>query len=150
MKVCDLMSYQPVAIDADDSVEEAAGRMRAHVVGALPVLDLGQLVGIVTDRDLAMRVVATGEHQLGLRVREVMTPRPMTCRRDDRLEVAIDRMINRHVRRIVVLDETGAVQGILSADDLVALDSTTPAAIRVVRASLPSRGELDGAPADVR
>jgi CBS domain-containing protein len=123
--------------------------MRGHVVGALPVLESGRLVGIVTDRDLALRVVATGQRPWETYVRQVMTPHPASCRTDDPLETALERMLARHVRRLVVLNGQSEVIGLLSVDDLVADDRTQPSALRVLRGSAPARGELDGELPDV-
>ena len=143
------MSFQPVLIGAYDTAQEAANRMRGHVVGALPVLESGRLVGILTDRDLAIRVVAAGQRPWETYVREVMTPHPASCRTDDPLETALERMLARRVRRLVVLDGQSEVVGLLSVDDLVADDRTQPSALRVLRGSAQARGELDGALSDV-
>ena len=139
-----MMSHQPVVVDAYDTTQEAARRMRAHVVGVLPVLDGGHVVGIVTDRDLAIRVVATGDRPWEKYVREIMTPHPLTCRRDAPLDAALEDMIVRRVRRAIVLDEKSEVVGLLSVDDLVADDRTRQSALLLMRASAPARGELDG------
>ena len=144
MKVADVMSYQPVVVDAFETVQSAAQHMRAHVVGALPVVDKGQLVGIVTDRDLALRVVAPGERPWETYVREVMSRAPMTCRAEEELDVAVGRMLERRVRRLVVVDEGNAVRGVLSVDDLVFIDETRRMALEVLKRIAAMRGELDG------
>lgn len=144
MKVSDVMSYQPVLVDAYESTQSAAQHMRAHVVGALPVVDAGKLVGIVTDRDLALRVVAPGERPWETSVREVMTRAVATCRADELLEAAVARMLARRVRRLVVVDESDAVRGILSVDDLVLAAATRPMALAVLERIATLRGELDG------
>ena len=143
------MSYQPVLIGAYETAQQAAHLMRAHVVGALPVLESGRVVGIVTDRDLAMRVVATGERPWETYVREVMTPHPETCSADEPLDAALERMIARRIRRLVVLNGQSEVMGLLSVDDLVADNRTQPLALRLMRSSAPARGELDGLLTDV-
>ena len=144
MKVADVMSYQPVVVDAYDTTQQAAQLMRAHVVGALPVVESGQLVGIVTDRDLALRVVAPGERPWETYVREVMTRAPLTCRADEPLDVAAERMRTRRVRRLVVVGERAEVCGVLSVDDLVFIDETRPLALAVLKQIAALRGELDG------
>lgn len=144
MLVADVMSYQPILIGAYETAQEAAHRMRANAVGALPVLESGHLVGIVTDRDLAMRVVASGHPPSETHVRQVMTPHPAVCLREEPLETAIERMLAKKVRRLVVLDGTSEVVGILSVDDLVLDDQTRALAVRVLRGSLELRGALDG------
>ncbi len=144
MKVSDVMSYLPVFVDAFDTVQVAAQRMRVHVVGALPVLDQGELVGMVTDRDLAIRVVAAGDRPAETYVHQVMTPDPVTCRADEPLEVAIERMARRCVRRIVVVGVGDDVRGIISVDDLVLADETQPLATRLLRELASARSDLDG------
>jgi CBS domain-containing protein len=138
------MSHQPIVVDAFDTVQEAAQRMRANVIGALPVVEGGELVGIVTDRDLAMRVVAPAEPPWETYVREVMTRKPAICRRDEPLEAAIERMVSARVRRLIVVDEDGAVAGMVSVDDLVVIEQTCAMALRVLRQLAAMRGELDG------
>ncbi|HEX6838330.1 MAG TPA: CBS domain-containing protein [Polyangia bacterium] len=150
MKVADLMSYQPVIADAYETVQSAAQHMRAHVVGALPVVDRGQLVGIVTDRDLALRVVAPGERPWETYVREVMSRAPATCRADEELDVAVGRMLARRERRLVVVDEGNAVRGMLSVDDLVFIDETRRMALDVLERIAAMRGELDGTFAEMQ
>ena len=150
MKVADVMSYEPIVVDASASTQAAAEKMRAHVVGALPVVEDGVLVGMVTDRDLALRVVGAGASAAETSVHAVMTPRPIICRADELLEAAIERMYRRCVRRIVVVDQAGAVRGILSVDDLVFIDETRPLALRVLRQIAALRGDLDGAFVEVQ
>ncbi|HEX8954068.1 MAG TPA: CBS domain-containing protein, partial [Polyangia bacterium] len=100
--------------------------------------------GIVTDRDLALRVVAPGEWPWETYVREVMTRAPATCRAEEPLGAAIERMLQRRVRRLVVVDETDAVRGVLSVDDLLFIEETRPLALQLLRQIATLRGELDG------
>jgi CBS domain-containing protein len=149
MTVADVMSYQPVTVGELQTVQEAARLMRAHVVGALPVLSDPGLVGIVTDRDLAVRVVAAGARPWETRVREVMTRAPATCRREEALEAAVERMAARRIRRLVVVDASGAAAGMLSVDDLVLMEQTRQMALRILQQIATVRGDLDGTFADV-
>ena len=144
MRVADVMSYRPVVVDAYDTTQQAAQLMRAHVIGVLPVLEHERLVGILTDRDLALRVVAPGERPWETYVREVMSRAPVTCRADEPLDVAVERMQRRRVRRLVVVGEAGEVRGVLSVDDLVFIDETRPMALAVLKQIAALRGELDG------
>ena len=145
MRVTEVMSYRPIAIDAFATVQTAAQQMRSHVVGALPVVERGQLVGIITDRDVVLRMVAQGERPpWETYVREVMTEHPLTCRPDERLADAVERMVGRNVRRIIVVDEGGAVVGLVSVDDLVLLPETRAMALALLERIALRRGELDG------
>lgn len=119
MLVREVMTRHAATIGADDTVEAAGRRMRELGIGALPVLDRGQLAGIVTDRDLAVRAVAAGADPRRTHVREAMTPQVVACREDDDLEDAARRMEERAVRRIMVLDREGELSGMLSVEDLV-------------------------------
>ncbi len=120
MFVRELMTRHAATIGADETIEAAARRMKELGIGALPVLDRGQLSGILTDRDLAVRAVARGADPTRTRVRAAMTPQVIACREDDEVEEAARRMEERAVRRIMVLDREGGLSGMLSVEDLVA------------------------------
>lgn len=149
MKVAEAMSYRPIVIDAYETVQTAAQQMRAHVVGALPVLERGKLVGIVTDRDIVLRAVAPGERPSETYVREVMTEHPLTCRPSDPLAVAVGNMMSRNVRRTVVLADDGTVLGVVSVDDLLLIPEMRPLALELLARIAARRGELDGVIDDV-
>jgi signal-transduction protein with cAMP-binding, CBS, and nucleotidyltransferase domain len=149
MKVADVMSYRPVVIDAYESVQTAALVMRSQVIGSLPVVEHGRLVGVVTDRDLALRGLIRGTRPEDICVRAVMSEAPATCQRGERLVDAVARMVERRVRRLVVVED-GAVIGVLSVDDLAMLEATRSLAARVLGALAPLRGDLDGPFAEPR
>jgi CBS domain-containing protein len=88
--------------------------------GAVPVVDDGRVVGLVTDRDIVLRVVAEGKG-LDTPVSEVMSEDVATCREDDSVAEAVGQMGARQIRRLVVLDDGGKLAGILSLGD-VAVD----------------------------
>lgn len=100
------------------SVKEAAGRMRAFDVGALPVCDQGNLVGIITDRDIAVRAVAAGKDAASTSVNDVMSQDVICCRPDQDVEIAARVMQVNQIRRLPVLDEMGQLCGIISLGDL--------------------------------
>lgn len=107
--------------------------MRAHVIGALPVVEDKQLVGIVTSHDLALQVVSRGLLPGQLYVRDVMIPSPATCHPEDSLETAAEQMATRGVRHLVVVDEMGEVAGMLSVEDLALSDQTCSLALPILR-----------------
>jgi CBS domain-containing protein len=148
MKVADVMSYRAHTISAFETVQHAAQVMRANVIGCLPVVDGGRLVGMLTDRDLVVRGLARGEPPWELRVREVMTPDPLVCTPEEPIERAVARMIDGRVRRLVVVDGHG-VAGVLSLDDLVLRHETMGLALRLLAHNALLRGELDGTFAEV-
>jgi CBS domain-containing protein len=88
-------------------------------------LETRKLVGIVTDRDIALYVVATGKDANHTQVASVMTRNPLTCRPEDDLEKALDAMLNYQVRRIPVVDAEGQLVGIIAQADVA---TRTPAA----------------------
>lgn len=144
MIVRDCMSHRLERVDADAPVQAAAERMRALDVGALPVEFKGRLVGVVTDRDVAVRVVARGRPP-STPVREVMTPDVITCFADEDVADAARLMAAQSVRRLVVLDRELSAVGILSIDDL-ALQGLAPELVADVLARVVTRRdvELDG------
>jgi CBS domain-containing protein len=119
MFVREIMTRHAETVGADETLESAARKMKELGIGALPVLDRGQLSGIVTDRDLATRAVASGADPTRAHVRDVMTAQVIACREDDDVEEAARTMEERAIRRIMVLDREGDLSGMLSVDDLV-------------------------------
>lgn len=110
----------PVTLPADVSVRLAAQRMREAAVGCVIVLDgSGEPCGLLTDRDLAVRVVAQGVDPRTLRVGDVMSSPLVTGRSDEGAAAWIDRMKRRGVRRLPLLDPEGLLVGIVSLDDLI-------------------------------
>jgi len=118
MLVKHAMTLRADTIGANESVQDAARRMRALRIGALPVLRAGRLVGILTDRDIVVRGTALGSDPTTTRVRDVMTPQVVSCYDDDSLGDAARIMAERSIRRIMVLNAERKLVGVLSADDL--------------------------------
>ena len=104
-KVHELMTERPRAVTPDTLVSEAAQLMKSEDVGALPVLDGDQLAGIVTDRDIVIRAVASEKDPKGMPVREVASREVATIGPDDSLSDALELMARAQVRRIPVVDE---------------------------------------------
>lgn len=117
MKVRELMSTPVVSAPPVATAQEAALQMEHSGVGCLIVLDAGQIAGILTDRDVAIRVVAIGR-PADVPVREVMTTPVVTVSPDDDIDLAV-RTFRRHpIRRLPVVSE-GVVMGLLTIDDLL-------------------------------
>ncbi|WP_426732121.1 CBS domain-containing protein [Myxococcus faecalis] len=125
MRIFELMTRNVETIEADEPLRVAALRMRECNIGALPVTEGGQLVGMLTDRDITVRSTALGQDPNTTRVREVMTTALITCEPDAGLDVAEQMMEDKMVRRLVVVDEARRPLGILSLDDL----ATVPAEV---------------------
>ena len=117
----DIMSKDPVFCQASDTAVVAAKLMEKHNIGALPVvgnLREMKLAGIVTDRDLAMKVVGAGLDPHSVRAQFVMSHPVATCSPDDPYQTALDLMERRQVKRIPAVDRTGRVVGMISEADV--------------------------------
>lgn len=124
MLVRDVMNVKVETIRPETKVFEAAQRMRDGDFGALPVLDGENVIGIVTDRDLAIRVLAEGKDANEMTVEEIMTPEALCCQAEDTLESATDYMAERQVRRLIVMDDDKKICGILSVGDVALMHQT--------------------------
>jgi len=122
MKKCnEIMTKNPVCCLPDSRVAEAADLMKSKNIGSIPVIENEQtkkLVGIVTDRDLALRIVAEGRDPKSTKVEAVMTHKVVTCRADDDLQTALDAMAEHQLRRIPVVDNDNKVVGIIAQADV--------------------------------
>ena len=117
----DLMTADPKCCVPSDTVARAAEIMRDEDVGPVPVVNdrTGKrLVGIVTDRDVAVKVVAAGRDPKATRVSDVMSGSLATCRVDDDYTEALDCMARNQVRRVPVVNEDGSLAGIISQADV--------------------------------
>lgn len=118
MQVSDAMSKDLELVSPDATVREAAEKMKTAGVGSLPVVDNGQLVGIVTDRDITIRATAEGISPEEGRVSEVMSASPDHIFEEDDISVAANLMKTRQVRRLPVLNQDKKLVGILSLGDV--------------------------------
>lgn len=122
MTTCrDVMTPDPVCRLGNDTVDKAAQVMKNEDVGSVPVVESYEskkLVGIVTDRDLTLKVVADGRDPRSTKIQDVMTRNPITCRADDDLENALNEMAEYQVRRIPVVDRENRIVGIIAQADV--------------------------------
>lgn len=114
------MSSPVVSVTASATILEAAQRMRAHDIGALPVFDDNRPIGFLTDRDIIMRALAAAEIIPGLEsvVKDIMSPDILACFEDQDVTAAAALMGDRQVRRLLVIDKSGVPVGILSLGDI--------------------------------
>ena len=118
MLVKELMTEAPVSVEAEEPVSAAARIMRERNIGALPVCDAeGKPVGMVTDRDIVTRCVASGASAESVRVGDVMTRGAVTAETNVPLGEALERMEREQIRRLPVT-EGGRLVGILSVADI--------------------------------
>ena len=122
MQVRDVMTKDPACITPAATIREAAQLMQRENIGIVPVVEekgTKRLVGVVTDRDIAIRVVAEGR-EAGTRVSEVMSSGDIaTCTPDDDVDDAMEAMASEQVRRIPIVDDRGALVGIVAQADIV-------------------------------
>lgn len=109
-----------VAAEAETAVE-LARRMREHRVGCVVVTRDRRPLGMVTDRDLTLRVIAEGRAPASVTAREVMTASPVTVPRNAGIETAVALMRKSGIRRLPIVDEEGMLAGMVTADDLTVL-----------------------------
>jgi len=114
----DVMTNDPRTIDADKPVVHAARMMRDEDVGLAPIVEGQKLIGTLTDRDIAIRVVAEGKDPQTTIVREVATSQFVTIDPDEDLDEALRLMAKNQVRRLPVLDQEGRLAGIVAQADV--------------------------------
>lgn len=117
MKVRELMTLDVQVANAEETIQEAAGMMASLDAGVLPVGDGDRLVGMITDRDIAIRGVAEGKGP-DTKVREVMTSDVKYCFDDQDVEDVTKNMADIQVRRLPVIDHEKRLVGILSLADI--------------------------------
>lgn len=120
MKVSDVMTAQVTTARPTDTVRRIASVMADVETGAVPVVADGKILGLVTDRDIVLRVIATGGN-LDTPASEFMTEDVQSCSEDDNVADAAAQMASHQIRRLVVTGEKGNLVGILSLGD-IALD----------------------------
>ena len=120
MNVSEVMTAQVVTATPATTIAEVAATMAKIETGAVPITDQGRVLGLITDRDIVLRVVAE-KRSFDTPVSEVMSETVETCREDDNVADAAAKMGAKQIRRLVVLNEQGRLVGILSLGD-IALD----------------------------
>ncbi len=144
MAVRDFCRRSPCTATPDESIREAAKRMDARGVGSLVVVDAeGKPVGMLTDRDIVMRVLRRRLDPDETTVGSVMQGEVSHVREAAPLEVAVRRMRSDAVRRIPVVDDSGKLAGILTSDDVLQLAASELAGVsEAIRSQFPT--DLEG------
>ena len=114
----DVMTSKVCSIDADKPVAYAAKMMRDEDVGLAPIVEGERLVGTLTDRDIAIRVVAEGRDPASTRVSEVASTNLVTIDPEQDLDEALRLMAEHQVRRIPVVEEDGRLVGVVAQADV--------------------------------
>jgi len=125
MRARDIMTKDPVCLRRDETARRAAEVMRDCDCGVVPIVDDNRrVIGIVTDRDLAIRALAAGKSG-DVRISEVMTPAAHCCSADDDLRDVERKMADLQIRRIPICDAGGRCLGIISQADIARAASTS-------------------------
>jgi CBS domain-containing protein len=117
MKISEVMTRDVATVRADQTAQEAANFMLTGDAGSIPVTDGDRLIGMITDRDIAVRGVAKG-HGPDTPVRELMTSGLICAREDDNVDEVATKMSEAQVRRLPVIDASENLVGIVSLGDL--------------------------------
>lgn len=118
MKVKDIMSTKVETLLPYYSLRTAARLMKENNLGSMPVVEDGNLLGIITDRDISVFAIAMGYGSESTEVQKVMSKQVYTCQVDQDLSDAAHIMEQQHIRRLAVLDGDNSLEGFLSVDDI--------------------------------
>ncbi len=138
MRVQDIMSQPVVTVRTSATVQFAAEMMALHDVGALPVCEDDVFVGIVTDRDIILRCMATGLSPTATQVHRIMTAEPVALAPNATVDEAAAIFRDLRIRRLPVIDDRHPV-GMVSMDDVARLWENDPAILLMVRRVAPRR-----------
>jgi CBS domain-containing protein len=118
MQLKDFINYRVEVVHPDDTLQQAAQKMRHLDVGSMPVCEGEHLVGVVTDRDITIRATAEGQDPTQTEVRDVMTPDVLYCFETQDVEEAAKMMQDNQIRRIFVVNEDEELVGVTSLGEL--------------------------------
>lgn len=123
MTIGALCTHKVITVDRDIDIAAAASVMRDNHIGYLIVTDVksggGTVIGVLTDRDVVVKVTAKDVDPHSLTVGDVMTPDPLTAAEDDGVSETLHRMRRLGVRRVPVVGARGQISGVLSLDDVI-------------------------------
>lgn len=121
MTIADLVRREAETIDPGAACAEAALAMKIAGVGSLVVVEEGRPIGIVTDRDLVVSVMAEGADPKAVRVRDAMSSKPIFLSETRGIDRALDAMADLEVRRLPIVDDEQKLIGVVALDDLLVL-----------------------------
>ncbi len=116
MKISDVMTPNPRTVELSDSIKDAAVIMRDEDTGAVPVVEDGRVVGMITDRDIVIRAIADGDYEAS--IDDIVTDDVVTASPDMTTAEAADLMSEHQIRRLPIVDDDGNLCGIVSLGDL--------------------------------
>jgi len=114
----DVMTPNPVCVSEKDSIRDAARIMAREDTGVVPVVDGKKIIGMITDRDIVVRLVAEGKDPANARVNEAMTKNVRSVQEDSTVEDALQVMSKAQIRRVPVVNGSNEIVGIVSMKDI--------------------------------
>ena len=123
MKIADVMTRDVELTSPEATLQEAAKTMAKEDVGFLPVGEHDRMVGMITDRDIAVRAVAMGRDPKTTKVRDAMTERVLYCFEDEDVEKAAESMSRELIRRLPIVDRNKRLVGVVSLGDIAVRDN---------------------------
>lgn len=137
MKVCDIMTKRIVSVEPGTTVRDAAAMMNRNNIGAVPVVDKGNVRGMLTDRDIVLRCVSEGRDAASVHVSDICSSGAVTVRPDQSVSDALHMMSSEQVRRLPVV-ENGRLVGMVSFADVARERSGMELAQAISEISMPS------------
>lgn len=125
MLVKDVMTKGLRIAEPDEDLPHAAKKMLSQHIGSLPVVENGELIGMITDRDIAIRAVVNRTNPADMKVRDIMSDECFLCSENDELEDAVRIMEANQVRRLPVVNDKEQIVGMLSLEDVAMYASPT-------------------------
>ncbi|URZ01750.1 CBS domain-containing protein [Clostridium felsineum] len=127
MKISEVMTKNVVSICGEDNIQKAAELMRDHDIGAIPVCSNDKVIGVITDRDIILRIVADKKDASKENVRSIMTSTPVVVTPDMDVSEATKIMSDKQIRRLPVVRD-GKIVGIISLGDFAVENGTNSSA----------------------
>lgn len=136
MTCAEVMTPSPTCCQPGHTAVDVAELMKREDVGLVPVVsdNSTKLIGVITDRDIVLNIVAAGRDPKATAVSEVMTTDPVSCLPQETIEAAMELMASRQVRRIPIVDQDGAIVGIVAQADIATRVAAPQATGQVVQA----------------
>ena len=136
MLIKDVMSRHIATVGEETTIADTAVLMEEYDIGVVPVVEQKQLLGVVTDRDIVLRCVAKGKDITQTKVKEVMSKNMVSVSPDQPLDMALQAMAGRQVKRLAVTDQ-GKLAGVISLSDIARIRSSTETSWALTEISMP-------------
>ena len=136
MLIKDVMSRHIAIVGEETTIADTAVLIEEYDIGVVPVVEQKQLLGVVTDRDIVLRCVAKGKDITQTKVKEVMSKNMVSVSPDQPLDMALQAMAGRQVKRLAVTDQ-GKLAGVISLSDIARIRSSAETSWALTEISMP-------------